>query len=107
MADAVTSNGDASAVLLRFVGADLAYNPGVGDVTPAVLGNSMEVNGPEGICAHDAWLGRVLGIHADTLAEASQFVGVGSVPYCFVGGVPMQLAMFEEFSGGGVEDGGC
>ena len=38
VADVVTSNGDASVVLFCFVGVDLAYDPGVGDVTPVVLG---------------------------------------------------------------------
>ena len=55
----------------------------------------MVVNGPEGICAHDALLGRVSGVQADTLAEVSQFVGVGCVPHSFVGRVLVQLAMFK------------
>ena len=82
-------------MLFSFVGADLTYDPGVGDVPPAVLRDSMVVNGLEGIRACDALLGRVSGVQANTLAEASQFVGIGCVPHCFVGRVPMQLAMFE------------
>ena len=55
----------------------------------------MEVNGPEGIRALDVLLGRVSGVQANTLAEASQFVGVGCVPHCLVGRMLVQLAMFE------------
>ena len=82
-------------MLFSFLGVDLTYDPGVGDITPAVLGDSMVVNGPESIGACDALLGRVSEVHANTLAEASQFVGIGCVPYSFVGRAPAQLAMFE------------
>ena len=91
----VTSNGDACVVLFHFVGADFAYDTGVGDLTSAVLGDGMVVNGPEGIRALDALLGGVTGVRANTLAEASQFVGIGCVPHCLVGWMPAHLAMFE------------
>ena len=79
-------------MLFCFVGADPSYNTGVGDVTLVVLGDGMEVNGSEGICACDGLLGRVSGVQANALAEVSQFVGVGCVPHCLVGRMPAKLA---------------
>ena len=60
------------------------------------------MNGTEGIGAFDALLGGVGGVRANALAESSKFVCIGCVPHGLVGGMMVQLAMFEQLTGGGV-----
>ena len=44
------------------------------------------------------------GVGADTLAEASKFVGVAAVPDVFVGRMLTEFAVLQGLTGGGVKD---
>ena len=45
------------------------------------------------------------GVVADTFAEVSKFIGVGAVPYFFVGRMLTELAMLHGLAGVGIQDG--
>ena len=68
--DAITTNGDACAVLFGFLWADFTNNACVCDVTLAVGGYGMEVDGAKGVSALDVLFGGVGGVGANALAEA-------------------------------------
>ena len=49
IADVIAANGDASVVGFCFLWSHAAHHPGVGDVSPAVGGNVMEVDWSKGV----------------------------------------------------------
>ena len=60
------------------------------------------VNEKEGVSAcNPLGMGGITGSNA--LAQLSKFIGVRSIPGGFVAGVPLELAMLEEFACGGVK----
>ena len=69
-------NGDLGVLLFGLLRAFFAHDVGVRDVPALVGGDSMEVDGAEGISALDALLCGDGGIGANALAEASKFIGV-------------------------------
>ena len=56
----------------------------------------------ESVSARDSFGGGG-GSRPNSLAQSSQLVGVGGVPSCLVAGISTELAIFEEFTSGGVE----
>jgi hypothetical protein len=98
VANAVATDGDASAIRVGFFGTDLADHIGVSDFLAAVQRYVFVVNDIEGVCAFDAF-GGAIGCGANALAEAAQFVGIGFAPYLSERRVFVELALFEGFAG--------
>ena len=72
---------------------DLADNHGVANFMPAVLRNVRELDDLEGICAFHALLPWAFRTFSNTLAETSEFVGIGGVPDSGELGVFAQLSV--------------
>jgi hypothetical protein len=62
----------------------------------------MIINEKEGVSACNPF-GMGGSTQTNALAQPSQLIGVRSVPGGFVAGVMTELAMLEEYTGGGVE----
>ena len=58
---------------------------------------------PEGVGTFDTLTG-LGGVGANALAEAAEFIGVGSVPDVFVRGMLAKLAMLQILAGGSIKD---
>ena len=84
---------DAGAVWVFVVRFDLADNHGVANFMPTVLRNVRELDEIEGICALHALLPWVFKTFSNTLAEMSEFVGIGGVPDSGELGVFAQLSV--------------
>ena len=88
-----TGDGDSGAVWVFLVRFDLADNHGVANFMPTVLRNVLELDELEGICAFHALLPWDLRTFSNTLAETSEFVGIGGVPDLGELGVFAQLSV--------------
>ena len=88
----VASNGDTSAIKIRFYGADFADYLGVCDFFAVIGRNGIVVDGKEGIGAVYAFAGGVR-VGADTLAEMAQLIRVRFVPNLMKLGVLVELAL--------------
>jgi hypothetical protein len=93
----VATYGDASAIWIRFFGADYADHFGVSDFFAAVEGNVIIVDEVEGVSAVDAFGGTTC-CEANALTEAAQFIGVGFAPHLSEHGVLAELAVFKGFA---------
>ena len=80
VANFTTSNGDACLVGIFFVRFYLADNHGLANFSSSVLGDIITLDEAEGVCAsHALELGTFWTLY-NALAEASKFIGIGSVP---------------------------
>ena len=77
--DAISADGDARAVGIALLWADLAKHFGVSDFFSAVGGDIFKADEEEGVGYLDL-LACDVGGGDDTLEEAAKFVGVGIVP---------------------------
>ena len=84
---------DAGAVWVFLVRFDLADNHGVASFMPTVLRNVRKLDELEGICAFHALLPWAFRTFFNTLAETSEFVGIGGVPDSVELGVFAQLSV--------------
>ena len=75
----ISADGDARAVGIALLWADLTNHFGISDFGSAVGWDVFEPDEEEGVGSLDA-LACAVGGGADTLAEAAEFVGVGVVP---------------------------
>ena len=73
--DAISSDGDARAVGIALLWADLANHFGVSDFCSAIVWDIFEADDEEGVRSLDS-LACAVGGGADTLAEAAEFVGL-------------------------------
>ena len=73
------------------------------DFLSFVGGNIVIVDEKEGVSARNLF-GSGVGSRSNSLAQSSELVGVGGVPSCIVAGISTELAMFKEFTSGGIED---
>ena len=73
------------------------------DFLSFVGGNIVIVDEKEGVSARNLF-GSGVGSRSNSLAQSSELVGVGRVPSCLVAGISTELAMFKEFTSGGIED---
>ena len=85
--------GDARAVGIALLWADLANYFGVNDFLSAVGGDIFEADEEEGVGSLDK-LSSAVGGGADALAEPAEFVGVGLVLDCVEVWVLTELAVF-------------
>ena len=81
------------AVWVFLVMFDLTDNHGVANFMPTVLRNVRELSELEGICAFHALLSWAFRTFSNTLAETSEFVGIGGVPDSGELGVFAQLSV--------------
>ncbi len=81
---------------------DLANNLGVGDFSAAVGWDLVVGNGGEGVGAFDAFA--FIGIGANALSKALQFICIGGVPGSGEGGVVTKMAPFKEIARVFIED---
>ena len=86
-------DADAGEVWVFLVMFDLADNHGAANFMPTVLRNVRELNDLEGICAFHALLLWAFRTFSNTLAETSEFVGIGGVPDSGELGVFVQLSV--------------
>ena len=100
----ISANGDASAVEIALLWADLANHFGVSDFLSEVGGYIFEADEEEGVGSLDL-LASAVGGGADTLAESAEFVGVGIVPDLVEVWVLTELTVFECLYSGFVKDG--
>jgi hypothetical protein len=101
--DVTATNSDAGTIGIVFFRAHFTNYHGVADFLSFVGGDIVIVDEKEGVSARNSF--RVGGgSQTNSLAQSSEFVGVGSVPSCLVSGISTELAMLEEFTSGGVEN---
>ena len=99
----VAPNCDAGEIGVSFAGLDLAYNLVVGDILFAVNGDVFELDDKKSVgTGHTLVSGRIA--VTDALAEAAKLVGIRSVPDVAIVWVTTALAVFEQGTGGFVED---
>ena len=91
IANAISTDGEASAIGLVLVWLDFTHTFGVGDFFVAVTGDVVVCDDEEGVDALDAWA-RSGGIFDNALTEAAEFVGVGLVPNTLI------FVMFSELT---------
>ena len=91
--DAISAYGDARAVGIALLWADLANHFGVSDLLSAVVGDIFKADEEEGVVSL-ASLASAVGGGADALAEPAEFVGVGLVLDCVEVWVLTELAVF-------------
>ena len=89
----ISADGDARAVGIALLWADLTNHFGVSDFESAVGWDVFDPDDKEGVGSLDA-LACDVGGGADTLAEAAEFVGVGVVPYLVEIQVLAELPVF-------------
>ena len=99
----IAANGDARAVGISLLWADLANHFGVSDLFSAVGGDIFEEDEEEGVDSFDT-LASAVGRGADALAEPAKFVRVGHVPDLVEVWVLTDLTVFESLPGGLVKD---
>ena len=101
--DAISTDGDARAVGIALLWADLPNHFGVSDIFSAVGGDIFEADEEEGVGSFDTLVSAV-GRGANDLAEPDEFVQVGLVTDLVEVWVLTELTVFEILPGGFVED---
>ena len=102
--DAISTNGDARAVGIALLWADLANHFGVSNFLSAVGGDIFEADEEEGVGSFDTFASSI-GRGSDALVEPAEFVRVGLVPDLVEVWVLMELPVLKSLPGGFVEDG--
>ena len=102
VADSVAGYRDSGAVRISFLWANFADNIAVANFFETFGRNVSEVNDMEGVGAIYRWLGGIRTF--ESLAETSEFFGVGGAPDVFVLGMFDELTVFKRFTRFVVED---
>ena len=97
-------DGDAGAIGIALLGAELAYDSGDGDAAAVVGGNVVVVDGAKGVGAFHA-LASAVWACAESLAEAAELCAVGGGPCRAKFWVASELAVFQVLAGVGIKDG--
>jgi hypothetical protein len=84
--------------------ADFTNHFGVFDLVMSGSRNIRVLDGMEGIRAFDTLFAWARGMLADTLAEATELIGIRSVPHVLVFWMTAELATFKRFAGVLVQD---
>ncbi len=58
----------------------------------------------KGVGAINAFVGGIVAVRANALAEPTKFIGIGGVPNRFVVRVGMEVVVFKHTAGSGVQD---
>ncbi len=105
--DAVPTDGDAGAVRVILGRTHFTDNPGVGNILASIRGNIHVGDGSKGVGAFDAFASRAGVVGANALAEPTEFIGIGLIPYGLEGRMGAELTVFKHTPGGLVQDREC
>jgi hypothetical protein len=76
----VAANGDTSSIWVFFLGSNFAHNTCIGEVMSPVCWYVIVVDGAKCVSAVNSLGCRVVFLCANSLAETTEFIGIGFVP---------------------------